>query len=159
VCSGGCVPAGVHWAHVGVGCGSGPLSCVNTALPGLACSRNTACVCLGRLRPAPHHTRAPTRAHTQIVLSDLGLAAVGYGLHRAAQAYGWAWLVKTYFMPVLIVNFWCGLGVCADVLAASHCLHRAPWRVRVLHPRTPPPRPRRELTERSCVPPRAHAGW
>lgn len=43
---------------------------------------------------------------TQIILSDLGLLAVGYGLYTLAQSFGWAWLVKTYFIPYLIVNFW-----------------------------------------------------
>lgn len=43
----------------------------------------------------------------QIVLSDLGLLAVGYGLYSLAQAFGWVWLVKTYFIPYLFVNFWC----------------------------------------------------
>jgi omega-6 fatty acid desaturase (delta-12 desaturase) len=40
------------------------------------------------------------------VLSDLGLLAVGYGLYNLAQAFGWTWLVKTYFIPYLFVNFW-----------------------------------------------------
>lgn len=42
----------------------------------------------------------------QIILSDLGLLAVGYGLYSLGQAFGWVWLVKTYFIPYLIVNFW-----------------------------------------------------
>jgi hypothetical protein len=40
------------------------------------------------------------------VLSDLGLAAVVYGLYCLSQAYGWAWLVKAYVIPYLICNFW-----------------------------------------------------
>lgn len=46
------------------------------------------------------------RERPGIVLSDLGLLAVGYGLYNLGQAFGWVWLVKTYFIPYLIVNFW-----------------------------------------------------
>jgi omega-6 fatty acid desaturase (delta-12 desaturase) len=46
------------------------------------------------------------RERPGIVLSDLGLLAVGYGLYNLAQAFGWVWLVKTYFIPYLFVNFW-----------------------------------------------------
>jgi hypothetical protein len=41
-----------------------------------------------------------------IVLSDLGLAVVVYGLYKAGLTLGWAWLVKSYVVPYLIVNFW-----------------------------------------------------
>jgi hypothetical protein len=44
--------------------------------------------------------------HAGIVLSDLGLAAVVYGLYHAGLTLGWAWLVKSYVVPYLIVNFW-----------------------------------------------------
>jgi omega-6 fatty acid desaturase (delta-12 desaturase) len=42
----------------------------------------------------------------QIILSDLGLLAAGYGLYSLAQTLGWVWLVKTYIIPYLVVNFW-----------------------------------------------------
>jgi len=42
----------------------------------------------------------------QIILSDLGLLAVGYGLYTLAQTFGSVWLIKTYFIPYLLVNFW-----------------------------------------------------
>lgn len=40
------------------------------------------------------------------MLSDLGIAAVVYVLYRAGLTLGWAWLVKSYVVPYLIVNFW-----------------------------------------------------
>lgn len=42
----------------------------------------------------------------QIVLSDAGLLVVVYGLYCAGLTWGWAWLVKSYVIPYLIVNFW-----------------------------------------------------
>lgn len=46
------------------------------------------------------------RERPGIVLSDLGIAAVVYALYRAGLTLGWAWLVKSYVVPYLIVNFW-----------------------------------------------------
>jgi omega-6 fatty acid desaturase (delta-12 desaturase) len=42
----------------------------------------------------------------QVVVSDAALAVVAWGLYNLAQAYGWPWLVKTYIIPYLVVNFW-----------------------------------------------------
>lgn len=42
----------------------------------------------------------------EVVLSDLGLIAVGSGLIGLGNQLGWSWVVKTYLIPYLIVNFW-----------------------------------------------------
>lgn len=44
--------------------------------------------------------------HLQIIASDLGIAAALYGLYYAGLTWGWAWLVKSYVIPYIIVNFW-----------------------------------------------------
>jgi omega-6 fatty acid desaturase (delta-12 desaturase) len=46
------------------------------------------------------------RQRVEIVVSDVSLAAVMYGLYLAGNSWGWAWLARTYFVPYLIVNFW-----------------------------------------------------
>lgn len=46
------------------------------------------------------------RERIEIVVSDAALLAVGWGLISAGQNWGWIWLLKTYFVPYLIVNFW-----------------------------------------------------
>ena len=46
------------------------------------------------------------RERIEVFVSDVALAAVGYGLIAAGQTWGWGWLVKTYVVPYLIVNFW-----------------------------------------------------
>lgn len=46
------------------------------------------------------------RERVEVAISDVALIAVGYGLAAAGNTWGWTWLVKTYFIPYLIVNFW-----------------------------------------------------
>lgn len=46
------------------------------------------------------------RERIEIVISDAALLAVGWCLVQAGQLWGWTWLLKTYFVPYLIVNFW-----------------------------------------------------
>lgn len=41
-----------------------------------------------------------------VLLSDLGLVAVMTGLFYLGSTFGWMWLMKTYVVPYLIVNFW-----------------------------------------------------
>jgi fatty acid desaturase len=55
-----------------------------------------------------HHSQHCLILHflAGIVLSDLGIAAVVYALYKAGLTFGWAWLVKSYVVPYLIVNFW-----------------------------------------------------
>ncbi len=38
--------------------------------------------------------------------SDLGLAAAGALLFQLGRSFGLAWLVKSYLVPYLVVNFW-----------------------------------------------------
>lgn len=42
----------------------------------------------------------------QVAVSDLALVAVMGGLYSLAQSFGWAWLLKSYIIPYLIVNLW-----------------------------------------------------
>lgn len=42
----------------------------------------------------------------QIALTDVVLGGVVFGLYSLGKAFGWAWLVKTYGIPLLMVNFW-----------------------------------------------------
>ncbi|KAL4436995.1 hypothetical protein ABPG75_004134 [Micractinium tetrahymenae] len=46
------------------------------------------------------------RERIEVAVSDVALVAVLYGLRQLAATMGWAWLVKTYVIPYLIVNFW-----------------------------------------------------
>jgi len=46
------------------------------------------------------------RERAWIVVSDVALGVVGYGLYQLAQAFGTDWLVKTYVVPYLLVNMW-----------------------------------------------------
>lgn len=40
------------------------------------------------------------------MISDIALVAVAYGLSFLVQSYGWAWLVCTYVIPLMIANHW-----------------------------------------------------
>lgn len=40
------------------------------------------------------------------MISDLALVAVAYGLSFLVQSHGWAWLVCTYVIPLMIANHW-----------------------------------------------------
>ena len=42
----------------------------------------------------------------EIVISDLALAAVVYGLAQLGNAYGWGWLFCIYGVPQMIANGW-----------------------------------------------------
>jgi len=42
----------------------------------------------------------------EVLLSDIGLAVVLCGLAMIGRGFGWEWLVKTYVVPYMIVNFW-----------------------------------------------------
>jgi len=42
----------------------------------------------------------------EVLLSDLGLAAVLVGLFFLGESFGFVWLVKLYVIPYLYVNFW-----------------------------------------------------
>lgn len=46
------------------------------------------------------------RERIEVVISDLALVAVLSGLSVLGRTMGWAWLVKTYVVPYLIVNMW-----------------------------------------------------
>lgn len=46
------------------------------------------------------------RERVEILVSDIALASVTYGLYVAGSTWGWVWLLKTYGVPYLIVNFW-----------------------------------------------------
>ncbi|PRW57598.1 fatty acid delta-12 [Chlorella sorokiniana] len=46
------------------------------------------------------------RERIEVAISDVALVAVLYGLRQLAGAMGWAWLLKTYIVPYMIVNFW-----------------------------------------------------
>jgi omega-6 fatty acid desaturase (delta-12 desaturase) len=46
------------------------------------------------------------RQRVEILVSDVALGAVVYGLYAAGEAWGWSWLCRTYVVPYLIVNFW-----------------------------------------------------
>lgn len=46
------------------------------------------------------------RERVEVVISDVALAIVVLGLGTLAKAFGWAWLLKVYVVPYLIVNFW-----------------------------------------------------
>lgn len=41
-----------------------------------------------------------------VLLSDAGVLAALAGLYLLGSSFGWAWLVKVYVVPYLIVNFW-----------------------------------------------------
>lgn len=42
----------------------------------------------------------------EVLISDIALAAVMYGLALLGRSFGWGWLVCTYGIPLLIVNGW-----------------------------------------------------
>ncbi len=42
----------------------------------------------------------------QVVISDVALVGVVFGLYQLKLAFGTGWLVKTYVIPYLWVNFW-----------------------------------------------------
>ena len=46
------------------------------------------------------------RERVEVAVSDVALIAVLGGLYGAGNAWGWGWLMKTYGVPYLIVNFW-----------------------------------------------------
>lgn len=46
------------------------------------------------------------RERIEIVISDAALVAVTCGLYAAGSTWGWMWLLKTYGIPYLCVNFW-----------------------------------------------------
>ncbi|KAG7668398.1 hypothetical protein Ndes2526B_g00882 [Nannochloris sp. 'desiccata'] len=46
------------------------------------------------------------RERVEVAISDAALIAVMYGLTAAGNTWGWAWLIKSYGIPYLIVNFW-----------------------------------------------------
>lgn len=46
------------------------------------------------------------RERVEVAMSDAALITVLWGLAQAGRTFGWAWLVKTYVVPYLIVNFW-----------------------------------------------------
>lgn len=41
-----------------------------------------------------------------VLFSDLGLVTVMMGLMWLGQSHGWAWLIKNYGVPYMVVNFW-----------------------------------------------------
>lgn len=46
------------------------------------------------------------RERMEIVASDIGIAAMMAGLGVLGHNFGWLWLVRSYIIPYLIVNFW-----------------------------------------------------
>nr|BAB78716.1 delta12 fatty acid desaturase [Chlorella vulgaris] len=46
------------------------------------------------------------RELVEVAVSDAALVAVLCGLRQLAASFGWAWLVKTWLVPYLVVNFW-----------------------------------------------------
>lgn len=46
------------------------------------------------------------RERIEVAVTDAALVGVLYGLGWLAKTMGWAWLVKVYVVPYLIVNFW-----------------------------------------------------
>ena len=44
------------------------------------------------------------RERVEVFASDLALLLVSGGLYKLGVAYGWTWLLATYFMPYLVVN-------------------------------------------------------
>lgn len=46
------------------------------------------------------------RERVEIAVSDAALVGVTYGLYVAGSTWGWMWLLKTYGIPYLLVNFW-----------------------------------------------------
>ncbi|GLI68528.1 hypothetical protein VaNZ11_012919 [Volvox africanus] len=46
------------------------------------------------------------RERLEVVISDLALVAVVAGLAAISRAMGFVWLLKTYFVPYLVVNHW-----------------------------------------------------
>ena len=46
------------------------------------------------------------RERLEVAVSDAALVGVLYGLYQAGQSWGWGWLMKTYGVPYVIVNFW-----------------------------------------------------
>lgn len=48
---------------------------------------------------------SPRERH-EVVVSDLALMVVACGLVMLGMQFGWVWLLKTYFVPYLVVNHW-----------------------------------------------------
>jgi len=46
------------------------------------------------------------RERVEVVISDLAIGVVLWGLYILSQSFGWPWLIKTYVIPYLFVNFW-----------------------------------------------------
>lgn len=46
------------------------------------------------------------RERLEVAISDAALIAVVNGLAAAGNTWGWGWLIKSYVIPYLIVNFW-----------------------------------------------------
>ncbi|GBF97029.1 hypothetical protein Rsub_09502 [Raphidocelis subcapitata] len=46
------------------------------------------------------------RERMEVAVSDAALAVVLYGLYNLGLSFGWPWLVKTYVIPYMVVNFW-----------------------------------------------------
>jgi omega-6 fatty acid desaturase (delta-12 desaturase) len=46
------------------------------------------------------------RERVEVAISDAALIAVCYGLTALGNTFGWAWLLKSYGIPYLVVNFW-----------------------------------------------------
>jgi hypothetical protein len=46
------------------------------------------------------------RERVEVAVSDAALVGVVSGLAALGRAWGWEWLVKTYVLPYLVVNFW-----------------------------------------------------
>jgi omega-6 fatty acid desaturase / acyl-lipid omega-6 desaturase (Delta-12 desaturase) len=46
------------------------------------------------------------RERVEIAISDAALVGVLYGLGALARSFGWAWLIKSYVIPYLVVNHW-----------------------------------------------------
>ncbi|KIZ00153.1 omega-6 fatty acid desaturase (delta-12desaturase) [Monoraphidium neglectum] len=57
------------------------------------------------------------RERIEVAVSDAALAVVIYGLYNLGLTFGWPWLVKTYVVPYLVVNFWL---VCITFLQHTH---------------------------------------
>lgn len=46
------------------------------------------------------------RERREIVISDIALGLVVYGITVACQDFGWMWVAKAYGIPLVITNFW-----------------------------------------------------
>eukprot|EP00210_Caulerpa_lentillifera_P000723 g700.t1 len=55
---------------------------------------------------SPYSPIYSPKERLEVILSDIGLVVVFTGLAALGNLMGWSWLLKTYFIPYLIVNFW-----------------------------------------------------